>query len=49
MTGHVKLNFGKLERVAMKECIHPIFTRFLKKCYSKLYIYWPNMPLSNVS
>lgn len=36
-TGNVKLDFGQAERDAMQDYIYPIFTRFMKKCFSKLY------------
>jgi len=33
--GVVQQNFGESEAVARREYVLPIFTRFLRKCYSK--------------
>ena len=38
--GVVQQNFGELEAVARREYVLPIFTRFLRKCYSKQPSCW---------
>ncbi len=37
-SGSVQMNFGRCERVAYKDVITLIFSRFLRKCYCKYKI-----------
>ena len=44
-SGAVQMNFGRSERVAYKEVVIPLFSRFLRKCYCKyIFMFILRMP-----
>lgn len=42
--GAIKSMFGELERAAYKDVVVPLYSRFLKKCYSE---FKPSFPLTS--